>query len=247
VFTAGLTAFYTARAYFRTFWGFLRVPPEAGQHGHGDEEDAHAAHGHATPAAPHPPRSPAGRPHQEQGQAHESPPVMVVPLIILAVFAAGVGLFMGSLAPEALSFAHFLEQTPGFPIPGEHAMNLGLMLLSTVAGLLGLAVAYVMYVRQPGLAVLVAHRIKRLYQLSLNKFYFDELYDYFLVRPLVGLYHTARALDQYLIDGLVDLVGQLPRLVGYVFRPVQNGLVQFYGLAMVLGLTVFLLALMLRL
>ena len=49
--------------------------------------------------------------------------------------------------------------------------------------------------------------------------------------------------DQYVVDGLVDLVGQVPRLLGVLFRPVQNGLVQFYALAMVLGLTVFLLAL----
>jgi NADH-quinone oxidoreductase subunit L len=45
------------------------------------------------------------------------------------------------------------------------------------------------------------------------------------------------------IDGLVDLVGHIPRLLGDLFRPVQNGLVQFYALAMVLGLTVFLIAL----
>ena len=49
------------------------------------------------------------------------------------------------------------------------------------------------------------------------------------------------------MDGLVDLVGLIPRLLGMRFRPVQNGLVQFYALAMVLGLTVFLLALVSRL
>jgi NADH-quinone oxidoreductase subunit L len=52
--------------------------------------------------------------------------------------------------------------------------------------------------------------------------------------------------DQYLVDGLVDLVGQVPRLLGILFRPIQNGLVQFYALAMVLGLTVFLLSLLMR-
>ena len=55
-----------------------------------------------------------------------------------------------------------------------------------------------------------------------------------------------RVFDQYVVDGLVDLVGQMPRLFGVLFRPVQNGLVQFYALAMVLGLAVFLLALVLR-
>ena len=46
----------------------------------------------------------------------------------------------------------------------------------------------------------------------------------------------------YVVDALVDLVGAVPKLLGGLFRPVQNGLVQFYALAMVLGLLVFLLA-----
>jgi len=241
--TAGLTGFYTFRAYFLTFWGELCVPAEAGQHGHGDE-DTHAAHGHGAQTSPHPAKAISGRHHpEEQGHAHESPPVMTVPLIILAVFAAGVGLVLGPLAPAALSFAHFLEQTPGFPLAGDHALNVGLMFTSTVVGLLGIGIAWVMYVQQPGLAGKLAQRFPQLYQLSLNKFHIDELYVFFIVNPLTGLYHTAQALDQFLVDGLVDLIGQLPRLVGGLFRPVQNGLVQFYALAMVLGLTVFLLAL----
>lgn len=243
--TAGLTAFYTFRAYFLTFWGELRVPAEAGQHGHG-ADDAHAVHGHAATTNPHPGKPIPGRhPVEVQGHAHESPPVMTVPLIILAVFAAGVGLVLGSpLTPQALSFAHFLEKTPRFPLAGEHEMNAGLMLTSTLVGLLGIGIAWLMYVRQPGLSGQLAHRLPQLYQLSLNKFYLDELYVFFIVNPLMALYHTARALDQFLVDGLVDLIGHLPRLVGGLFRPVQNGLVQFYALAMVLGLTVFLLALM---
>ncbi len=46
-----------------------------------------------------------------------------------------------------------------------------------------------------------------------------------------------------MLDGLVDLIGQVPRFLGVLFRPIQNGLVQFYALAMVLGLAVFLIAL----
>ncbi len=48
------------------------------------------------------------------------------------------------------------------------------------------------------------------------------------------------------MDGLVDLVGQVPRYVGSVFRPIQNGLVQFYALLMVLGVAGFLLSVLLR-
>ena len=59
----------------------------------------------------------------------------------------------------------------------------------------------------------------------------------------IGFARFCRVIDMYLVDSLVDLLGHLPRFVGILFRPMQNGLVQFYALAMVLGLTVFLLAL----
>ena len=55
-----------------------------------------------------------------------------------------------------------------------------------------------------------------------------------------------RVFDQYILDGLVDLIGSLPSAVGYVLRPAQNGLVQFYALLMVLGLSGFVVAVLLR-
>ena len=64
-----------------------------------------------------------------------------------------------------------------------------------------------------------------------------------LVKPLAGLAVVCRVFDLHLLDGLVDLLGQVPRGIGQLFRPIQNGLVQFYALAMVLGMTVFLMAL----
>lgn len=89
----------------------------------------------------------------------------------------------------------------------------------------------------------LAHSIQGLYQLSLNKFYVDELYDAFIVKPFLGLADFCRIVDASVVDGLVDVTGEMPRLAGSLFRPVQNGLLQFYALAMMLGLTVFLIAL----
>jgi NADH-quinone oxidoreductase subunit L len=202
--TAFLTAFYTFRAYFLTFWGEERVPEEAGHH------------------------------------AHESPAVMTVPLMILAVFALGIGFVLGPALGDL--FAHFVERTPLMPGEALHETNFGLMTVSSVVALLGIAVAYQMYVRQPALPGQLARSFPRLYQWSFHKFYFDELYLYF-VNLAVGLARWAAWVDQYLVDGVVDLVGYLPDRVGQVFRPIQNGLVQFYALAMLLGLTVFILAL----
>jgi NADH-quinone oxidoreductase subunit L len=240
--TAGLTAFYTFRAYFLTFHGELKVPPEADSGHHGFVYDPARAAGHddgpaevGHPAAPSTPHSPRA--------SYESPRVMTVPLIVLAVFAAGVGLVVG---PTGL-FEGFLERTPGLPVAEAAGSHWGLMLLSALISIGGIAVAYLMYVLEPDLPRKCAAAAAGLYQASLNKFYIDELYDAFILAPLRGVTAFCRIFDQYVLDGLVDLFGHIPRLLGARFRPVQNGLVQFYALAMVLGLTVFLLVLVSRL
>jgi NADH-quinone oxidoreductase subunit L len=214
--TAGLTAFYTFRAYFLTFWGEEKIPHEAGHH------------------------------------AHESPPVMTVPLMILAVCAIGIGLVVGN--PVTHSFQSYLEEhyftLPALmklrPAEAGHHVNWLLMAVSSAVALGGIGVAYWMYVAQPGTADRLARGLRGLYEASRNRFYVDELYDIFLVKPLSGFTVFCRYFDLYVVDGLVDLFGQVPRLVGFLFRPLQNGLVQFYALIMVLGLAGFTLAVLLR-
>jgi NADH-quinone oxidoreductase subunit L len=216
--TAGLTAFYTFRAYFKTFWGEERLPHEAGEH------------------------------------AHESPRVMLVPLVILAAGAVGVGIVVEPFTHTFSGFLqkHWLENGfsnfPQTDVPQmEHEFHGVLMAVSGLIALAGIGFAYGMYVRRPGLADQVARAIQFLYQLSLNKFHLDELYAALVVQPLSGLADICRKFDLHIVDSLVDLVGQVPRFLGQLFRPIQNGLVQFYALAMVLGLAVFLSALAWRL
>ncbi|MFO0808274.1 MAG: NADH-quinone oxidoreductase subunit L [Gemmataceae bacterium] len=242
--TAGLTAFYTFRAYFRTFWGDLVVPPEAGSHGHDHSHDAHHdSHtpGHADHAHGHHRNIHA---HPVQGDAHESPSVMTLPLIVLAVGAATVG---AALGPTHL-IGHFLARTPAYrtylPAVPDESLNWTMMGLSTAVAVAGVTVAYLMYGRQripapksgPGLA---------LYKASQNRFYIDEAYDLLVVKPAAGLAKVSAFFDT-LVDGLVDFVGDVPGGLGRMLRPIQNGLVQFYALAMVLGLTVFIGILTLR-
>ena len=108
----------------------------------------------------------------------------------------------------------------------------------------GIVVAWFMYIAQPELPGRLVQHMQVAYQMSLNKFEVDELYDSLIVRPLLGFAEFCRLIDHYLVDGIVDLIGHVPRLIAdFLFRPMQNGLVQFYALAMVLGLTVFLMAL----
>jgi NADH-quinone oxidoreductase subunit L len=227
--TAFLTAFYTFRAYFLTFWGDLKVPPEAGSHGH--DEPAHGGHGHVQAA------------HGGSGVAHESPYVMTVPLMVLAVFSAFIGVALGPthLFPHFLNTATIFE---GLNAGGDAGkMNFGLMATTSPLAVGGIALAWLMYVRQPDLPGQVVTRARALYQLSYNKCYVDEIYGALIVAPLQGFNTFARIFDLNVIDSIVDLIGHVPVFVGKLFRPVQNGLVQFYALAMVLGLTVFLLAL----
>jgi NADH-quinone oxidoreductase subunit L len=77
--------------------------------------------------------------------------------------------------------------------------------------------------------------------LSRNKFYLDEIYESLFVWPLRSLAALSRFLDLGLIDGMfVRSIGNLPAIAGRLPRPIQNGLVQFYALAMTLGLAVLL-------
>jgi NADH-quinone oxidoreductase subunit L len=161
------------------------------------------------------------------------------------VFAVGVGFVLGPVFGSP--FAGYLEWTLSeapynFREPHE-GMNFLMMAVSSVVALGGIGVAYYMYVAQPALPRRLAQSAQGLYQLSLNKFYIDELYDLIILKPLHALKRFCRGLDQYGIDSLVDLIGQLPRLLGSVFQPVQNGLVQYYALTMMVGLIVFLIAL----
>jgi NADH-quinone oxidoreductase subunit L len=211
-FTAGLTAFYTFRAYFLTFWGEEKIPPEAGHH------------------------------------AHESPPVMTVPLMILAVGAVAVGFVVGPLTGL---FSHVLERHWLMSLLHTHeaaqeSINWPVMLLSSAVALLGIGVAYWMYVVRRDVPVKLARAAPVAYQASRSRFYIDEIYLLFVVRPVEVLALVCRFIDQWIVDGLVDLVGQLPAIVGEKFRPIQNGLVQLYGLVMVLAVAGFLIALLMR-
>jgi NADH-quinone oxidoreductase subunit L len=205
--TAGLTAFYTFRAYFLTFWGDLRIPHEAGEH------------------------------------AHESPSIMLWPLRILATGALLAGFVNAQPLTEWLG--DFLKPTwPPEIVEEGGGGSLLVMLGGTVFALGGILAAVWMYLLRPGMAAALAARWQALYQLSLNKFYIDELYAFFLVQPLVGFARFCRGLDFHVLDqSIVDTVAQIPRLLGLVFRPIQNGLAQFYALAMALGVAVFVVAL----
>jgi len=213
LFTAFLTAFYTFRAFFMTFYGPERIPPDAGHH------------------------------------AHESPPGMTVPLRVLAVCALLVGVAYG---PTHI-FANWLKNTPslkyldaeahgaataGASTGHDTAAHGMVMASSTAAALLGVGLAALVYLRRRERAAAWAQRIRPLYAASRQKFYIDEIYQVTLVWPLELFAKICYAVDRWIIDGMVDLLGWLPSVLGARLRSLQTGLVQFYALAMVLGVLV---------
>ena len=204
--TAFLTAFYTFRAYFLTFWGPERIPAEAGHH------------------------------------AHESPGTMTLPLIVLAIGAVFVG---GVMEPFTHWFSDFLQTTPAMTQAViasqaqsvEHHFNWALIGTSTVLALAGIGIAFALY--RNGGAEKAPPGLDKVFALSRNKLYVDEIYYAALVKPAEVLAFLLRVFDGFL-DGLARLIAAIPRFIGDLVRPIQNGLVQFYALSMVLGLAVFL-------
>ena len=178
---------------------------------------------------------------EEAGEhAHESPPIMTWPLIVLSFFALAVG------AAIALGFGglnEFLARTPG--LAGAHAEHsIAIMAVSGLVALAGIGLAWSMYGRPSELPDMLAHRFARAYELSRGKFWFDELYQTWVVRPTIIVAEISRFIDNWVVDGLVRLTAALPAFFGRILlRPMQNGLVQYYAAVMVCGLVVLVLAL----
>ncbi len=158
-----------------------------------------------------------GAPRDPSVHAHESPPVMTIPLMVLAFFAAFLG-FIGSPWIAGNLFHQFVHFVPP-DLTGHaaaHAAELpggGLvMLISTLFALGGVAFGIVLYADAPW-AKLSPNDLKRgplqyLYILSKNKFYFDELYQATGVRGTLLLAQACRLWDDYVIDAFVDLMGK---------------------------------------
>ena len=178
---------------------------------------------------------------------------MLTALCILAIGALGVGIVDSEWAFQRHRFDDFLQQTPSLAFaplqPAERAAETGLhgqvMAVSTVAAFLGIGLAAFLYLggRKEVEAVGKAAGAEKvyglgLYQLSYNRFFIDAIYNVFVIWPLWLLALLSYWFDRWIIDGLVNLVGKVPVAVGSLLRSLQNGMLQFYALAMMLGMLV---------
>ncbi len=179
--------------------------------------------------------------HETMHHVHESPMVMLVPLLPLAAGALAAGyIFFPHFVGAHL--AHFWQQSL-FVLPGHDSLAkaeevpMWVSLAPLVVGLGGIGLAYVMYVAAPGLPALLVARIRPVYLFLLNKWYFDELYDFLFVRPAKRIgYGLWKGGDGAVIDGLgPDGVASLTRLLARRAGRLQSGYVYHYAFAMLIG------------
>ncbi len=170
---------------------------------------------------------------------HESPAVMWLPLAILAVPSALIGLLLGVDGHESW-FHHFTEKVAGFK--DGHSEALGnatpFMIISSIIGIAGILFAWTRYKdRAPS-----AEPTNALQKLVANKFYIDEIYNTFIVQPIKNASHFLlwKLFDTGIIDGIVNGAAALIRVIGGTLRRLQTGLVQVYIMSMVLGIVLFL-------
>lgn len=234
---AFMTAFYIFRAIFMTFTGEYRggAAAEAAARGQG----SHGSHG-----------------PEEHYHLHESPPVMTVPLILLAIPSVISGFanapqFLASLGLPVHFFGEFLE-TPVIHevLKGEAPpeFNFGLAGLSLGVALLGIFVAYAVYGAKWVSNESMGNALKPLYVLLYRKYFFDELYEGVVVR---GLLYTVVAgllsfFDRFVVDGVVNGTAWVARTAGSGLRRLETGQLQFYGLMIFTGVLVIMALFMIR-
>ena len=228
-----VTAFYSFRLYFLVFHGQERYNqnPDAHHHSAQDEPDPHH--------------------HQDDhGKPHESPWVVTVPLVLLAIPSVVIGFltigpmlfgdfFKDVIAVDAARHPAMAELVEGFHGPVAMALH-GLTALPFWLAMAGVAASYYMYMVNPALPTAIKHVFRPVYTLLENKYYLDWINENILARAARGLGAALwKGGDQAVIDGA--LVNGSWKLVGWVagiVRRVQTGYVFHYALVMILGIFV---------
>lgn len=248
--TAGLTSFYMFRLWFKTFFG-----PERFDEHHLGQPAAHQA---ASGTDPHEAEHDMGQAAHGHG-VHESPWIMLVPLVVLAILSV-IGGWVG--VPAALGgsnhFEHFLD--PVFASTAalhgasavnadqvSHTLELGLAALSVLVAFLGFGVAYLFYYRKPGTAAALAQRAPALYGLMANKFYVDEFYRNFIITPMLAITRMIlyAGIDRGIASGAPATGAAITRGLGDLTRRIQSGNIRSYagwlalGAAAVLAVMIF--------
>ncbi|REK69528.1 NADH-quinone oxidoreductase subunit L [Paenibacillus paeoniae] len=168
-----------------------------------------------------------GKSGSAAAHAKESPRVMTIPLIMLAVFAAVAGFV-------DLPWSGWLSTWLSDEVITPHA-SIVVIVLSIAAGVLGIGTGWLLYGRGKTTSRSIANWMPGLVKVAERKFYIDELYEILFVKSLRVVGICLAAIDTYIIGGVVKLTGAAASAAGRLGLRLQNGQVQTYGVAAVLG------------
>jgi NADH-quinone oxidoreductase subunit L len=213
---AGMTAFYMFRLVFMTFHGKEKTDPRAKDH------------------------------------IHESPLVITIPLMVLGLLAViggyiGIPHVIGNLVGHIPNyFGDFLapvfaptQEAYGIEAHGSAALEFGLMGVSVGIAVVGIGLAYFMYLMKPELPGKFVNAFQGLHRAVFNKWYVDELYDALFVNPTKKLGQFLwKGFDVVVVDGIVNGTGFVIKGFSGVLRLTQTGLMHNYALSMVVGVIV---------
>jgi NADH-quinone oxidoreductase subunit L len=161
----------------------------------------------------------------------ESPGTMTIPLLVLAVPSVVIGLWGSPWFNDG--FQHFLEGANYHP----HEFDTGLAVLGSVVALAGIGLAYLMYAVRALSPVAVTRLFGPLYKLPVNKYWLDDLYQWFVDRVVLGLSRfLAYFFDPKIVDGVVNGLGRLAVTISATARQFQTGKVQSYAVYVFAGL-----------
>ena len=173
---------------------------------------------------------------------------MAIPLLVLAIGSVLAGyLNVPAVLGGSAFLEHFLEPSVHVPpIEGahvvehaDHAIEMVLMVVSSIIALAGIGLAAFMYLKRPELPDRVVARFPWLYQFLVNKGYIDELYDAVAVQPIKSLSeHVLWKADARVVDGAVNGTGQIVVETGALVRQIQTGSVRAYAVSVLLGAVV---------
>jgi len=295
--TAGLTAYYTFRVFFRVFVGPKHFEPgdelhaahDRHEHDHAHDHGGHAGDGHAGSGHDGHGKKEVGSESRPTSEFHPHPPgwainTVLAVLAVCSLAAAGLYFVKGSVGSEHGGWVGGMihGSSAVWTAPGEHHEASGatevvqhaadshaadshagdshaalgtflgqnphavMFYVSGVVGAIGIIVAFVLHLM--GRTTAATSKADALLpawgpiaKWAQNKWYVDELYNAIIRMPLLVLAHTFHLIDKLIVDGLVNLVGWLPRSVGAAIRPSQSGQLHGYAVGMAGGIAVLIL------
>ena len=213
-----LTALYMTRLILLTFHGSYKGGIAAENSSLNKEKDDHSS------ASP-----------------HESPRIMLFPMIILGFLSDVIGFLVNPLLDLGIvgkhAFSHFLEHNLFFDNPKEFHFVFVVAILSTILALLGILIGILVFIGKLNI------KIKSVHRLLINKYYFDELYENIFVTKFFykGVGSIFSWIDENIIDKSNAKISEFTVYLSNQLSKVQNGHLQSYGLVFFVALTLLMI------